>query len=201
MGWVDYIVVAAAGYLLGSIPFAVIIARMVRRRYFQGRRGNPGATNVKRSCGKTAATCALFSTPQRASPRLRSRCTRLLRHGVFRAADACVRRTCVGDNRPLVLGIRKIQGRQRRGGHNRRASRNNVGGDFYRACVVGCRVLFDALCFACVNRNGVGVPVAAAFLYPFPGAQVYIATAIAVVIVVRHRSNIARLIKGTENRF
>ncbi len=45
------------------------------------------------------------------------------------------------------------------------------------------------------------LPVAAALLYKFPGAHAYIAIAIAVVIIFRHRSNIVRLIKGTENRF
>jgi glycerol-3-phosphate acyltransferase PlsY len=45
------------------------------------------------------------------------------------------------------------------------------------------------------------LPVASAFLYPFPDAHTYISLAIAIVIIVRHRSNISRLIKGTENRF
>ena len=54
MAWVDFITVAAAGYLLGAIPFAVIIARFCGVDIFKVGSGNPGATNVKRSCGKTA---------------------------------------------------------------------------------------------------------------------------------------------------
>ena len=54
MAWVDFITVAAAGYLLGAIPFAVIIARFCGVDIFKVGSGNPGATNVKRSCGKAA---------------------------------------------------------------------------------------------------------------------------------------------------
>jgi len=45
------------------------------------------------------------------------------------------------------------------------------------------------------------LPVSAAFIYPCPGIHLYLALAIFVVIVFRHRSNIVRLFKGTENRF
>ena len=47
-----FLIVAAAGYLLGSIPFAVIIARFCGVDILKAGSGNPGATNVKRVCGK-----------------------------------------------------------------------------------------------------------------------------------------------------
>ena len=45
------------------------------------------------------------------------------------------------------------------------------------------------------------LPVASYIIYPSMAGHFYISLAIAVVIIFRHRSNIARLIKGTENRF
>ena len=39
---------------MGSIPFAVIIAKCCHVDIFKVGSGNPGATNVKRSCGKFA---------------------------------------------------------------------------------------------------------------------------------------------------
>ena len=54
MDFLDFIIVAATGYLLGAIPFAVIIARFCGVNIFKVGSGNPGATNVKRSCGKWA---------------------------------------------------------------------------------------------------------------------------------------------------
>lgn len=43
-----------AGYFLGSIPFAVIVAKRCGVDILHAGSGNPGATNVKRTCGKAA---------------------------------------------------------------------------------------------------------------------------------------------------
>lgn len=52
---------AALGYLLGSVPFAVIVSRAFRledpRRFGSG---NPGATNVLRGGSKKAAALTLL---------------------------------------------------------------------------------------------------------------------------------------------
>ena len=45
------------------------------------------------------------------------------------------------------------------------------------------------------------LPAASYIIYPSMAGHFYISLAIAAVIIFRHRSNIARLIKGTENRF
>ena len=45
------------------------------------------------------------------------------------------------------------------------------------------------------------LPVSSVFLYGYNTIHFYIALGIAVLIIVRHHSNISRLIKGTENRF
>lgn len=42
------------GYFLGAIPFAVIAAKRCGVDILREGSGNPGATNVKRTCGKTA---------------------------------------------------------------------------------------------------------------------------------------------------
>lgn len=48
------------GYLLGSVPFAVIVARRHGVDIFKSGSGNPGATNVKRCCGKNAGNLVFF---------------------------------------------------------------------------------------------------------------------------------------------
>lgn len=48
------------GYLLGSIPFAVIISRFYGVDIFKVGSGNAGATNVKRTIGKTAGNLCFF---------------------------------------------------------------------------------------------------------------------------------------------
>ena len=51
---VETIGVALVGYLLGSIPFGVIIAKKNGVDIYSVGSGNPGATNVLRSIGKPA---------------------------------------------------------------------------------------------------------------------------------------------------
>lgn len=49
-----YSAAALVGYFLGAIPFAVIVAKRCGVDILHAGSGNPGATNVKRTCGKTA---------------------------------------------------------------------------------------------------------------------------------------------------
>ena len=51
---VEAIAVTIIGYLLGSIPFGVLVAKKYGVDIYQAGSGNPGATNVLRQIGKTA---------------------------------------------------------------------------------------------------------------------------------------------------
>ena len=51
---VETVGVTLVGYLLGSIPFGVIIAKKNGVDIFSFGSGNPGATNVLRTIGKPA---------------------------------------------------------------------------------------------------------------------------------------------------
>ena len=51
---VEAIAVTIIGYLLGSIPFGVLVAKKFGVDIYQVGSGNPGATNVLRQIGKTA---------------------------------------------------------------------------------------------------------------------------------------------------
>ena len=51
---VEAIAVTIVGYLLGSIPFGVLVAKKYGDDIYQAGSGNPGATNVLRQIGKTA---------------------------------------------------------------------------------------------------------------------------------------------------
>jgi glycerol-3-phosphate acyltransferase PlsY len=61
MDWIADIVAALSGYLLGSVSFAVVVSRLMGladpRSYGSG---NPGATNVLRSGSKLAAVLTLI---------------------------------------------------------------------------------------------------------------------------------------------
>lgn len=51
---------ALVGYVLGSIPFAVIVAKRHGVDILHAGSGNPGATNVKRTCGKAVGNLVFF---------------------------------------------------------------------------------------------------------------------------------------------
>jgi glycerol-3-phosphate acyltransferase PlsY len=65
-----------AGYLLGSVPFAVIISRRHGRGHLQAGSGNPGATNVRRVLGKKPGNlCFRARRPEGLSWRRSGRCS------------------------------------------------------------------------------------------------------------------------------
>lgn len=193
------LIVSVAGYLIGAISFAVIIARSQGVDVFTVGSGNPGATNVKRALGKTwgnltFALDALKGFVAAGWP--------LLAYG--------------GDNRLAVIGlIAAILGHsfsvflKFRGG---KGVATAIGGllalmwpvlliglavwlvSFYTSKVVALASILFAL----------SLPVSTYFIYYLKNPQdprFYLGVILAVLIVVRHRSNIARMFSGKENRF
>jgi len=202
MNIVDFIIVAAAGYLLGAIPFAVIIARLCGVDIFKVGSGNPGATNVKRSCGKTAGNI----------------CFALDAFKGFAATawPMFAKYADVSFSDPQTLAyvglVAAIVGHsfsifvKFKGGKGVAVT---IGG---LLAVMWIAILISLLLWLIVFYStryvslasiamALALPVAASLVYPFPGIHAYIAIAISAVIIFRHRSNIVRLIKGTENRF
>ena len=57
---VETVGVALAGYILGSIPFGVLVAKRAGVDIFSVGSGNPGATNVLRSVSKPAGYLVFF---------------------------------------------------------------------------------------------------------------------------------------------
>ncbi len=201
MAWVDFITVAAAGYLLGAIPFAVIIARFCGVDIFKVGSGNPGATNVKRSCGKTAGNLCFILD---ASKGFAATAFPLYAHffGIeFSEPQALAYVGLVA----AIVGHSFSVFIKFRGGKGVAVTIGGLLAIMWAAILVALVlwvVVFYSTRYVSLASiaMALALPVAAAFLYP-TGVHTYIAIAIAAVIVARHRSNIVRLIKGTENRF
>ena len=60
MNTLDFIIVAVSGYIIGLIPFAVIIAKSYGIDILHTGSCNAGATNVKRSVGEQAGNLVFF---------------------------------------------------------------------------------------------------------------------------------------------
>ena len=183
------------GYLLGAISFAVIIARSQGVDIFKEGSGNPGATNVKRILGKKWG------------------------HAVF-ALDALKGFTATilplmvyGDDRLAIIGlIAAILGHsfsvflKFRGG---KGVATTIGGLLVLMCpvllvglVVWLIIFYTKKVVALASIFfAASLPISAYFIYGAEDPRFYLGLVLALLIVVRHRSNITRMFSGKESKF
>ena len=185
------ILAAVIGYLLGSIPFGLVLTRLAG--YGDIRRigsGNIGATNVLRTGAKgiAAATVALDLLKGTAAVLVGWRWGET-------AALAAGAAVIVGHMFPVWLGFRGGKGV---------ATALGVLLAIAWPVAVGAAILWfaTALTFRYSSLAALVAAVASAAVAGFVVDQPRAAliALIAVLIVVRHRENIHRLLAGTENR-
>ena len=187
------VLLVAAGYLLGTLPTAAVVAG--RRGHDPTREGsgNPGATNVYRTAGRRAGALVLAGDVVK---------------GALPAAVGWL----AGDHLlGLACGVAAVAG------HVLPVTRRFRGGKGVATAGGATLVLFPVaglvavVVFAAVakltRRASLGsltiaalIPVAAA-AGGAPGIEVALLVAMAAVVVVRHADNIARLVRGTEAPF
>ena len=197
--------VALIGYLLGSIPFGVLVAKRFGVDIYSVGSGNPGATNVLREIGKPAGyTVFVFdflkgflATYWFMIPVFPSR--QILSFGVMGFA-----RRCSWAHLPFVY---RFPGRKGRGYGNGGVARSdagmpsagvgNLGDNFYSTRYVALASI----------GFGLSLPICSLVTYwasdenQRHGGIVVLALVVMAWIIWRHRSNLARLRAGTENRF
>jgi glycerol-3-phosphate acyltransferase PlsY len=187
--------IIAASYLIGSIPFALLLAR--RWGAADLRRigsGNLGAANVLRASGLTAGVlvAALDIAKGAVSVVLAQR---LGRAGAGPAAAGVA--AIVGHVYPVWLGFRGGKGV---------ATACGVFTVLTPLAVPPARAVFLASVWVTKYISGGSVLASvvlppAAYVTGSPGPVVAAAVAASALIVFRHRSNLARLREGTERRF
>ncbi len=199
-----YIIVAVIAYLLGSISFSVIISKkMAGFDVREKGSGNAGSTNVLRTVGKKAAVLTLICD-------------------VLKGVVAVLIATLVGkiwkdlDGALLVqlAGIFVIIGHtfpiffKFKGG---KGVATSLGVLLITNWQIGLICLVFALVLMALTQMVSVGSIGAAILYPVLTifiTQNYIVTGnyiissiiIAVLVVFNHRSNVKRLLSGTENR-
>src|ERR671930_1575778 len=188
-------ILVVAGYLLGSMPWGYWLTRAVKQEDIRRHgSGNIGGTNVWRVFGRRLGLPVVFvDTAKGFVPALLATLTVSHLAGVLAGGAAML-----GHWRPLFL-------RWQRGGK----MVATCGGAFLGVAPVvggiGAAVwiaVFLLLRYASLASMlaAVSLPVVAAPLgEPWP--VIVFAAAAAVAVVVLHRTNIARLRAGTENRF
>ena len=213
MDYVTCIVASVAGYLLGSVPCGYLVARAHGVDIFKVGSGNPGATNVKRVLGaKAGHTVLVFDLLKGAVAAGWFRLSWLVRPGnLFHAADF----SPVDSDSSLWLGligvVAAVLGHsfsiftRFRGGKGVATAAGGLVVLVPIACLVGAVVWLLAFYSTRYVSLGsilaaVAVP-AASWILGNPLPLNIVATALGLFVIFRHRANIRRLLKGTENRF
>ena len=188
------LVLLVAGYLLGSIPFGVVIARAasdVDLRHVGS--GNIGATNVLRAVGKGAAALTLLGDI--GNGLLAVGLARLT--GASAALVAAVSLAAVlGHLFPVWTGFRGGKG-----------VATTLGVILGAMPIVGGLLLVIWLAVAAITRYSSLAALLATATMPLLAwlmdgrpAMVALSGALLVLVVARHRENIRRLLAGTEGK-
>lgn len=189
-----------AGYVVGSISFAVLIAKSHGADIFKLGSGNPGATNILRNLGKKAGyTCFLLDAFKGVS-------SALIGFGLARVLGATSGELCaVAGLSGAILGHSFSMFLRFRGG---KGVATTVGGLLVILPVV---MLIGILVWVVTFFStryvslasillGASLPLSAVILPQVSRLGLGLCLLLALIIVVRHRSNIQRLLSGTENR-
>ena len=189
----------AGAYLVGGIPFGYLVGRMRGVDVRTVGSKNIGATNVFRTVGKKWGFLAFFLDVMKGLlPTLAAK------------AWGCA------DWLPLAVGVACVVGHMLtpymkfKGGKGVATAFGMLLG--LMPALVGVAFLVFVVAFALTNYISFGSCSAAAFLavsvwFPILGTRGYadlpqciLVTAIALFVIWKHRSNIARLVSGTENK-
>jgi len=185
------VLAAAIGYLLGSIPFGLILTQLAG--YGDVRKigsGNIGATNVLRTGNKTLAALTVLLDLAKGTAAVA-----VGAHWSSEAMLAAAGAVILGHMFPVWLGFR--------GGKSVATGLGVLIGIAWPVAVVAALVwLATAILFRYSSLAALVACAAAAAYAGFvvdAGRAIVIAT-IALVIILRHHENIARLLAGTESR-
>jgi glycerol-3-phosphate acyltransferase PlsY len=210
---VPLLIAAAAGYLLGAIPFGYLVARSKGINIFEHGSRNPGATNVRRvlgekfgRAGKQLGNLVFFLDAVKGAAAGGWMLVPVALGLPFAAWDPVtvlwmqvvgVAASLIGHCFSCFTGFRGGKG-----------VATTVGGilvlmpvAILAAAVVWAAVFFTTRYVSLASILAAFALPVAAFLLGRSPLLVALAVAIAAFVVLRHRANIVRLMNGTENRF
>lgn len=193
------LIAVAAGYLLGALPFGYLVARAKGVNIFEVGSKNPGATNVRRVLGAGPGNLVFFLDAAKGAL---ATAWPLLHFG---ATDASRIPTAVAGLVGALLGHSFSCFTGFRGGKGVATATGGL------LVLMPWAALIGGAVWAAVFYTSRYVSLAsmlAALTMPFsshllgqPGLLTGLAAVIAFFVVIRHRSNITRLLNGTESRF
>jgi len=193
-----FIASAAAGYVLGSLPFGYLVAKAHGVDIFKVGSGNPGATNVKRVLGAKAGNTVL------ALDMIKGAAATAWPLLPFVPAEESLWLQLIGVVAAVIGHAFSVFTRFKGG----KSVATAAGGLFVLIPVAGLIggltwvVTFYASRYVSLaSILAAAAVIAAGWLLPYHVAVSCIATVLAAFVIIRHHENIKRLLNGTENRF
>ena len=187
--------IVAGGYLIGSIPFGVVVVRLLRGEDIRKQgSGNIGASNVWRTYGRwLGVPVALLDVAKGFVPALVGLEIGGEWVGVLAGSAAML-----GHARPVWLGFKKGGKMVATAGGVTLAVAPLAAG----ICLLVWLAIFVLFRYASLASlaTAVALPILCLLLgEPWP--TVIFATAASLAVIVLHRQNVRRLLEGTEARF
>ena len=193
------------GYLIGSLPFSVWVAKLHQVNIFEVGSGNPGATNVKREVSKFAGNLVFFLDFVKGVIAVYIAMI-LYPDNLNTFAIGCfgLLGALIGHGYSFLIGFRGGKG-----------VATSMGGLLMLVPVVLLTgialwiILFYSTRYVSIASIGFGIslPVTGMIqLQIFPESKlsaysILVLLFLSLVILIRHRTNIQRLLNGTENKF
>ena len=187
------VLAVTVGYLVGSIPFAFLLSR---HRGIDLRRtgsGNPGASNVLRTSGVRAAVLAMVLDGVKGT--IVVLIAQLLSAGAIAAVIAAFA-SVIGHVYPIWLRFRGGKGVATAAGAFAVLAPEALG-------IAACVFVVTVLATRFISAGSVAGALTLALVASFSDAPAVVANgaaASALIIIYRHRENLARLVAGTERR-
>ena len=181
------------GYLVGSIPFAFLLSRQRGIDLRRTGSGNIGASNVLRTSGVRAAVLAMVLDGVKGTVAVLI--AQLLSAGPIAAVIAAFA-SVVGHVYPIWLRFRGGKGVATAAGAFAVLAPEALG-------IASCVFLTAVLATRFISVGSIAGALTLVLVATFsdaPGIVAIGATACALIIIYRHRENLARLVAGTERR-
>lgn len=187
------ILAVGAAYVLGSIPFSFLVARHHGVDVRKAGSGNVGATNVMRTAGRTAGVVAFLLDSGKGV--LAVLAARALGQGAPLEALAAVA-AILGHLYPIWL--------QGKGGKGVATGAGTflllAPGPTLLALLAFALTLVTVRYVSAASMTGTAVMAALCFGLGSPRPVAWAAVVVASLILWKHRSNLRRILQGTENR-
>jgi len=198
MEWPGFILALAGSYLIGSVPTGYLLVKWVTRLDVRAiGSGNVGATNVSRAAGGAVGLIVLALDVGKGLLAVLGVAPWLVHPATSTAQLACGLAAVIGHCASVFL---KFQGGK--GVATTIGVIVGVAPSIAAVCLGVWGIVFALCRYVSVASlaAAVTIPVTQAIMHRAP-AEILVGAVLALVIIVRHHANIARLRQGTEHRF